>query len=254
MTMRNAQKPYSAGNEPLHTITAGGAHIYAVSAFLAKHYGGVIGHGVEQAMGTVTTIDHHSLVAAHLTQFRPNSKGHPIDEPLRTVIAGHSEHHLSTGCQFGVVAAHLTHFYSSASDGGQGDLRHPIKTVTGEGQHAGLVSAFLTKYFGAAGPGQDCRDPLHTVTALPRFGLVTVDIGGEPYAITDIGMRMLTPRELFRAQGFPDSYKIDIEFNGKTLSKAAQVRMCGNSVCPPVAKALVAANVPEMSLVREAAE
>ena len=87
-----------------------------------------------------------------------------------------------------------------------------------------------------------------------RSGLVTVQIGGEPYAVTDIGMRMLTPRELFRAQGFPDSYQIDIKVNGKPLSKAAQVRMCGNSVCPPVARALVAANVPEMAVIREAVE
>jgi DNA (cytosine-5)-methyltransferase 1 len=180
MTMRNAQKPFSAGNEPVHTVTAGGAHLYAVSAFLAKHNGGVVGHGVEQPMGTVTTVDHHSVVTAHLTQFRPNSKGHPVDEPLRTIIAGQSDHHLSTGCQFGVVAAHLTHFYSSAEDGGQGDLRYPIKTVTGGGQHAGLVSAFLTKYFGATEHGQDCRDPLHTVTTKPRFGLTCLGFFIQP--------------------------------------------------------------------------
>lgn len=223
-----------------------------VSAFLAKHYGGVVGHGVEQAIGTVTTVDHHSLVAAHLTQFRPNSKGHSCDEPLRTIIAGQSETHQSTGIQFGVVAAHLTHFYGSGS--GQGDPRAPIKTVTATGQHAGLVAAFLTKYYGQGGQDQDCRQPLHTIPTVDRFGLVTVMVAGEPYVLSDIGMRMLTPRELFRAQGFPESYVIDIEVNGKRLSKAAQVRMCGNSVCPPVAAALVAANVPEMALVAEAAE
>lgn len=68
-------------------------------------------------------------------------------------------------------------------------------------------------------------------------------VKGEAYQITDIGMRMLSPRELFRAQGFPEDYVIDPVFNGKPLSKAAQIRMCGNSVCPPVAAALVRANV-----------
>jgi DNA (cytosine-5)-methyltransferase 1 len=68
-----------------------------------------------------------------------------------------------------------------------------------------------------------------------------VTIHGEPYQIADIGMRMLTPRELFRAQGFPDTYKIDPVFEGKPLTKTAQVRMCGNSVAPPVAAAIIRA-------------
>jgi DNA (cytosine-5)-methyltransferase 1 len=55
-------------------------------------------------------------------------------------------------------------------------------------------------------------------------------------------MRMLAPRELYRAQGFPDSYRIDVSFNGKQMTKTAQVRMCGNSVCPPLAEAIVRAN------------
>jgi DNA (cytosine-5)-methyltransferase 1 len=72
-------------------------------------------------------------------------------------------------------------------------------------------------------------------------------VRGDVYKIADIGMRMLTPRELFNAQGFPRSYMIgDDEFAGPVLSKTAQVRMCGNSVCPPVAAALVRANVPEL--------
>jgi DNA (cytosine-5)-methyltransferase 1 len=67
-------------------------------------------------------------------------------------------------------------------------------------------------------------------------------VHGERWVITDIGMRMLVPRELFRAQGFPDSYQIDVGPDGEALTKTAQVRMCGNSVCPPLAHALVAAN------------
>ena len=77
------------------------------------------------------------------------------------------------------------------------------------------------------------------MTAKHRFGLVTVY--GEEYVIADIGLRMLTPRELYRAQGFHDDYIIDPVFDGKPLSKTAQVRMCGNSVCPPNAAAMVRA-------------
>ncbi|MFX7764338.1 DNA cytosine methyltransferase, partial [Acinetobacter baumannii] len=73
-------------------------------------------------------------------------------------------------------------------------------------------------------------------------GVVTVDVDGVTYVITDIGMRMLTPRELFRAQGFPESYVIDRRPDGSPISKTDQVSKCGNSVCPPIAAALVKAN------------
>lgn len=104
------------------------------------------------------------------------------------------------------------------------------------------VRAFLTAYYGS---DQDTplEDPMHTVTTKPRFGLVMVE--GQPYEIADIGMRMLQPRELYRAQGFPDTYVIDRGADGRVLPKDAQVRMCGNSVCPPLARALVAANFVE---------
>lgn len=81
-----------------------------------------------------------------------------------------------------------------------------------------------------------------------RFGLVTV--AGELYAIADIGMRMLQPRELYRAQGFPESYVIDRGADGRAFSKAAQVRMCGNSVCPPLARAIVESNYGDTASVR----
>lgn len=79
---------------------------------------------------------------------------------------------------------------------------------------------------------------------LEDYALVTVH--GERYEITDIGMRMLQPRELFRAQGFPDTYEIDTGADGRRFTKHQQVRACGNSVCPPIARALVSANVGEL--------
>jgi DNA (cytosine-5)-methyltransferase 1 len=75
------------------------------------------------------------------------------------------------------------------------------------------------------------------------MGLVTVTIDGQQYAIVDIGMRMLRPRELARAQGFPDSYIL-------TGSNTDQVERIGNSVSPLPCAALVAANyVPEVAAV-----
>jgi len=102
------------------------------------------------------------------------------------------------------------------------------------------VRAFLLSYYGTDQDPQ-VDGPLATITTKDRFGLVTIK--GQDYQIVDIGLRMLTPRELFLAQGFPADYIIgDDETQGLKLTKSAQVRMCGNSVCPPLAEALVCAN------------
>lgn len=92
------------------------------------------------------------------------------------------------------------------------------------------------------GLGQRADEPLHTLSTRDTFGLVTVEIDGTTYAIADIGLRMLTPREMFRAQGFPDSYEIGTAPDGRTFTRTGQTRMCGNSVCPPLAAALARAN------------
>jgi DNA (cytosine-5)-methyltransferase 1 len=144
----------------------------------------------------------------------PRCRG--VDRPLPVVTPTANHAHL--------VAALLTHMYTSNTNGGNGDLRQPMKTVT-----AGL------KYYGTA-TAQSLREPLHTVTSKHRLGLVTV--ANEDYQIVDIGMRMLTPRELARAQGFPDDYEL-------IGTKTRQIAMIGNSVCPDVAEAVVRANVIE---------
>lgn len=170
-----------------------------------------------------------------------------IRRPLGTVVAGGAKHAL--------VSAFLARHYSDRQGGwvGGSSLTLPMPTVTTrdhhsvvtanhEGARAPMVRAFLTKYYGT-GDGQALDLPLGTVTTKDRFGLVLVD--GVAHEIADIGMRMLTPRELARAQGFPDDYRLDVG----GISKTAQVRMVGNSVCPPVAAALVRANVGEIARV-----
>ena len=124
-------------------------------------------------------------------------------------------------------------------------MNEPVPTVTAGGLHIGEVRAFLMKYYGTS-IGQDVIDPLHTVTCKDVFGLITVQ--GEDYQIVDIGMRMLEPKELFVAQGFPETYIIDRDCNGKKYSKADQVARCGNAVPPPLAEILVRANLPEMCI------
>ncbi|MFP3564744.1 DNA cytosine methyltransferase [Paraburkholderia sp. SIMBA_030] len=229
---REGQEPRVPGlDKPLGTAVAGGVKHAVVSAFLAKHYGGVVGTGVDVPTGTVTTTDHHSLVTAQLVgcggragQSRPRDAG----EPLATVTAK---------ADTAVVTSHLLKLRNNQF--GQ-DAREPMPTLTAGGGHVGEVRAFLIKYYGNDKDGQSLRKPLGTIPTHDRFGLVTIH--GEDYVIVDIGMRMLTPRELARAQGFPDTYVLDPPINGKPLSKSAQVRMIGNSVCPDVAAALINAN------------
>ncbi|MCY0389591.1 DNA cytosine methyltransferase [Robbsia sp. Bb-Pol-6] len=229
---RPGQAPRAPGlDKPLGTAVAGGVKHALVSAFLAKHYGGVVGTGVEVPTGTVTTSDHHSLVTAQLVgcggragQSRPRDAA----EPLATV---------TSKADTAIAVSHLLKLRNNQF--GQ-DARDPASTLTAGGGHLGEVRAFLMKYYGEGGQHQDCHDPMHTIPTRDRLALVTIQ--GEDYAIVDIGMRMLTPRELARAQGFPDSYVLDPVINGKPLSKSAQVRMIGNSVCPDVATALITAN------------
>jgi DNA (cytosine-5)-methyltransferase 1 len=248
---RPGQSPRVPGlDKPLGTITSQGRHHGLVSAFLAKHYGGVVGSALDASIGTITSVDHHSLVAANLVHMGHGEQSvdgakrwshgiRDVEQPLNTVTA--------SGAAAGIVTSNLVKLRGT-SDASATD--EPLHTVSAGGLHHGEVRAFLVKYYGA---DQDPRleEPLHTVTTKDRFGLVTVE--GEPYAIVDIGLRMLTPRELFRAQGFPESYIIDRGADGRPLTKTAQVRMCGNSVCPPLARAIVAANYAEPQRLREAA-
>ncbi|MFA7346887.1 MAG: DNA cytosine methyltransferase [Desulfurivibrionaceae bacterium] len=261
----------SALNEPIHTLTAGGTPVKPstgntmglCTAFLAKHYTGVVGSDLAQPIGTVTGIDHHSFVAASVVRHFGESVGSSPSEPVGTITAGgmgktgivaaHLARHY--GSSYGVdidnpactvtgknkdslVTSHLVKLRGTCKDGQP--VTKPAPTITSGGTHVGEVRAFLMKYYGTD-QDPNLLDPLHTVTTKDRFGLVTVK--GEEYQIVDIGMRMLSPRELYRAQGFPDDYIIDRDSHGKPITKTEQVAKCGNSVCPPIAEALVRANM-----------
>lgn len=231
---REGQAPRVPGiDKPLGTVVAGGVKHAVVSAFLAKHYGGneTPGSSLEDSMGTVTTQDHHALVTAQIVgcggragQSRPRDSS----EPMATT---------TSKADTAIAVSHLVKLRNNQF--GQ-DVREPAPTLTAGGGHLGEVRAFLIKYYGNEKDGFDPREPMHTIPTKDRIGLVTIH--GEEYAIVDIGMRMLTPRELARAQGFPDTYVLDPIYNGKPLSKSSQVRMIGNSVCPPVAGAIIRAN------------
>ncbi|UXA48494.1 DNA cytosine methyltransferase [Xanthomonas prunicola] len=202
---------------PIGTIVASGGGQGLMTAFLEQANGGFYeggGRDAREPMSTITaTGSQQQLATAHVVTMRKNTHGQAADEPLGTVCAS-TVHHGMIEC-----------------------------TLSPEQEAGALqVAAFLVKYYGS-GIAVDPRDPLDTVTTKDRLALVTVVIQGTPYVIVDIGLRMLKPHELFRAQGFPATYRIRHTADGRAISTSAAVRMCGNSVSPPPLVALARANL-----------
>ncbi|MFK3647951.1 DNA cytosine methyltransferase [Lysobacter enzymogenes] len=206
--------------KPLPTILAGATRYGAVAAHLEQANGGFYdGAGVDLRRPNPTICANGSyqrLVTANMVTLRNNCDGAGVDEPVRTITAG-AEHHA-------VVE------YTLSPEQEAGALR---------------VAAFLMRYYGEGGQHGDLRDPAATITTKDRLALVTVLIRGTPYVIVDIGLRMLQPHELFRAQGFPADYIIDRTADGRRVSNSRAVAMVGNSVSPPPLRAIVRANLED---------
>lgn len=235
---------------PLTTVTSKAEHLLCSPTLVQADYGERPGQaprvpGLGKPLGTVVAGGgKHALVAAFLAKHfggepQAGKTSTDLRRPAPTVLA-----------QGGPQALVTTHLAKLRGTSNSANAAEPLGTVSAQGQHHAEVRALLIKYYGSQ---QDPKldGPLHTVTTKPRFGLVTV--AGHDYEIADIGMRMLQPRELYRAQGFPETYIIDQGADGQRLPKDAQVRMCGNSVCPPLARAIVAANFSESQALKEAA-
>lgn len=237
-----------APDRPLGTVMAGGQKHAAVAALLIKHNGGhndacgSAGQDLTDPVHTIATRDQKALTTVHLMRYNGakrdgESRGQTPDEPIAT---------LDTSNRYAVVASHLVkmrgtsdaHVASSGSS-----VEDPVPTLSAGGTHVAAVHAFLVRYNGGTNVGQEVGQPFGTLTQKPRFALVTVWIDGEEYVVADIFMRMLTPRELFTAMGFPPDYVIDLVGPRGKLSKTSQIMLCGNAVCPQLADAVVRAQL-----------
>lgn len=198
---------------------------------------------IETPMGTVTASGGYALSAATLIQLRKNCAARDITDPLKTISAG-GEHHAA-------VVAFISSYYTDESNRSR-SIDDPTATITTENRlglvecklspehNAGAqrVAAFLMRYYSEGGQLGSITNPMSTITTKDRIALVTVMIHGQPHVIVDIGLRMLQPAELFRAQGFPETYGIEYGHDGRKFTKSTQVRLCGNSV-PPLMMAAV---------------
>lgn len=247
--MRNNENAVgSDAREPIGTITTGGHHMLIAPSMIQYHSEqseDVRGQTVDKPIMTVDSSNRYGLVEPFLIQTgygeREGQKPRVLDmdKPLGTVVAQSNK--------FAMAAAFVTQFNNNC-DGQSMDA--PLNTMTAKSNHFGEVCAFLTKYYGNGENAAPCDRPAPTITAKDRMALVTVR--GEDYQIVDIGLRMLTPRELFDAQGFPPDYIIDVDADGRPYPKSEQVARCGNAVCPPIPAALVRANLPELCEMKEA--
>lgn len=234
---RKGQSPETPVTQPYHTITAKG-DTALVAAFLAKHNAGheATGQRLERPIDTVTTKDTKALVTSHMVKLRGGLADHQntaqdLRQPAPTATAG--------GTHYGEVRVTLV----------SKEALDPAYAAS-----AVKTCAFLVKYFGT-GVARRLDEPLGTITTKDRIGLVEVilvRVGDQEWVLADIGMRMLTPRELFLCQGFRSTYEIEqvpvrtaLGLSSLTkLTKKAQTRLVGNSVPPNVAAAIIRANLP----------
>lgn len=245
LTMHNNENATGTRiTDPVNTITssgAGGHQMLITPAMIQYHTEQsekVRGQGVTDPVMTIDASNRYGLAAATMAKYYGSDQhGQNIQDPLHTITAKDRE---------GVTTAHLVKMKGTNLGG---PAMEPVQTITAGGGHHGVVTTRITR----AEPGADLqnwpeiRDLLNTYCGyhLADNEVILFNIGGAWYFMADIGLRMLTPRELYRANGFPDDYKIERDYTGKTYGKSKQVARCGNAVPPPFATALVRANLPE---------
>ena len=260
--------------DPVHTIRTAGGQILCGANLIQYHTEQsekVRGQGMKDSIMTVDSSNRYGLTCASLVEYYGN--GNPLDasQPMHTVTAHDRE---------AVVSAHIQKYFGGGYKGCGDDADHPLSTVTALPRH-GMCAAHVVKFKGQE-LGQYPADTLNTITAqgleyadcravlakadgrdlgywpeirkllnqhcgynLQQDEVILLILGGTAYYIRDITLRMLTPRELYNAMGFPPDYVIDRDYMGNEYGKTKQVARCGNAVCPPLAEAMVRANLPE---------
>ena len=227
-------------SDPVHTVTTAGNQMLLSPALIQYHTEqseGMRGQGIAEPLRTVDASNRYGLVAANLVEYYGGGRPLDITEPMHTVTSHDRE---------ALTLTHICEF--KGQDIGQ-DERKPLRTITASAGEFAEIRTEVQTY----GPDVDMRHWPEIRALLNRFcgydlkenEALTLDVGGTAYFIADIGLRMLTPRELYNAMGFPPDYIIDRDYTGRAYGKSKQVARCGNAVCPPMAEAVVRANLPE---------
>lgn len=233
-------QPQSVDN-PLGTITAVNSHHVIAPSLIQYHterHEHVRGQDVTETLMTIDAANRYGLAAASLTAYYGAERdGQNAEAPLRTITARD---------RAGLTLASLVKMKGTNLGGAASE---PVQTITAGGGHHGVVTTEVRK----AEPGAELHNwpkirgllNIYCGYALADDEVLLLELGGTWYFIADIGLRMLIPRELYRANGFPDDYIIDRDYTGREYPKFKQTARCGNAVPPPFAEALVRANLPE---------
>ena len=245
LTMHNNENATGTKiTEPVNTITSSGAggHQMVITPAMIQYHTEqterVRGQGLADPLMTIDASNRYGLAAASLVKYYgSDNQAQSASAPLHTITTKDRE---------GVTVAHMAKFYGT--EFGE-PMSRPLSTVTASGAHHGVVTTRITKAEPGANLGHwpEIRELLNTYCgySLGPEDVLLFNIGGTAYFMADIGLRMLTPRELYRANGFPNDYIIDRDYKGNAYGKSKQVARCGNAVPPPFATALVRANLPE---------
>lgn len=260
-------------DSPLTTVVSKNEHCLC-TPHISKYYGGVTGSKADEPLSTVTAIDHNAIVTPCLKPYtmanNTGNLGKSVNSPCPTVTTGvrnflvaphiikyySGDHHKSVKEPLGTVttmerhALIESHLCILRKNMDCKSLNEPLPTITTSGGHFAEIRTFIAKYNKDTDLGhwEKVRKLLNTYCdyKLSNDEIVLFEINKDFYFISDIGMRMLEPRELYNAQGFPKDYIIDHDYKGNKYSRTKQVARCGNAVPPPFAEALVRANLPEM--------
>ena len=225
---------------PVHTVTTAGNQLLLSPALIQYHTEqseNVRGQSVAETLRTVDASNRYGLIAANLVEYYGNGNPLNVAEPMRTVTSHDRE---------ALTLTHICEF--KGQDIGQ-DQRKPLRTITASAGEFAEIRTEVRTYE----PGADMGHWPEVRALLNRFcgydlkdnEALMLDVGGTAYFVADIGLRMLMPRELYNAMGFPPDYIIDRDYTGRAYGKSKQVARCGNAVCPPMAEAVVRANLPE---------
>lgn len=230
----------SPASEPVHTVTTAGNQILAAANLIQYHTEQsekVRGQSMADPIMTVDSSNRYGLACANLVEYYGNGNPLDISEPMHTVTAHDRE---------ALAAAHLVEF--KGQDIGQ-DMRRPLRTITASWGEFAECRTVLAKANNRENLGYwpQVRELLNKYCGytLQDDEVLLLIIRGTAYFISDITLRMLTPRELYSAMSFPIDYIIDRDYLGNVYPKSKTVARCGNAVCPALAYVLVWANFPE---------
>lgn len=262
LSLKGSDRRDGAATDPHPTVLAGGNHSAVVAPVLVQTgYGERPGQApraldLSAPLGTIVAGGaKHAVVSGFLAQHNTNAPSHDLRKPLSTIVG--------KGCTQTPVAAWLAKYYGTEQDP---RISSPLDTVTTKARFGTMAAELAAPPFGPEheGKARAVAQFMRDHDAWDEREYVTLEVDGQSFVVVDIGMRMLTPRELFRAQGFPEDYAIEGvwreddmgEWAFQPFPKDVQISCCGNSVSPPIAEALVAANcghLAEAPVEREAA-